>query len=97
MVNLSFHHDRNILLTFNIDGLPLFRSSKVEFWPILGKIFHSASIYSPFKVAIYCGKGKPKKFCANLIDEYNYLTENGIIIISIFSMILESLDEYYFL
>lgn len=26
-------------LCFNLDGLPIFNSSKFEFWPILGKIF----------------------------------------------------------
>lgn len=39
-----------INLTFNIDGLPLFKSSKTTFWPILADIFglYSITIYFKF-------------------------------------------------
>lgn len=48
----------DILLTFNIDGLPLFKRSTTQFWPILGKI-HEMPQHKVFVVGIYCGKGKP--------------------------------------
>lgn len=31
--------DITISLTFNVDGLPLFKSSKLQFWPILASIY----------------------------------------------------------
>lgn len=40
-IRLIFAHlnkDMNIKLDFNIDGLPLFKSSKISFWPILAGI-----------------------------------------------------------
>ena len=80
-INPDLHKDNKIFLKFNIDGLPLFSSSKVEFWPILGQIYYRPSVYSPFRIGIYCGKGKPKnldKYCANLISELNDLLDNGI-------------------
>lgn len=48
-----------LTLQFNIDGLPLFKSSKLQFWPILGclKCYYTKS---PFVVGIFCGISKPK-------------------------------------
>ena len=49
-----------ISLSINIDGLPLFKSSRMQFWPILG-IFHEVKMKWPFLIEIFCGnsKGKP--------------------------------------
>jgi hypothetical protein len=41
-------------LQFNIDGLPLFKSSCTEFWPILCMVKQSSA--KPFLVGLYCGK-----------------------------------------
>ena len=38
-VNPTLHPNRIIHLQINVDGLPIFNSSKVQFWPILCKIF----------------------------------------------------------
>lgn len=40
-------HDLSIHLDFNFDGLPIFNSSKLQFWPILGSIQGK-----PFKYAL---------------------------------------------
>lgn len=47
-----------IQLSFNIDGVPLFSSSNIQFWPIscLVKNFES----KPFIVGLFCETGKPK-------------------------------------
>lgn len=42
-------------LSVNIDGLPLFKSSKTQFWPIQGTFNGS----DPFIIALYCGTEKP--------------------------------------
>ena len=44
------------MLEFNVDGLPLFKSSSTELWPILCYVRHSQ--LDPFVVGLYCGRGK---------------------------------------
>lgn len=58
-------HCQEVLLNVNIDGLPLFRSSRVEFWPILFNI-HGKPEVPPMAIGIYCGKGWLKR-----LEEYN--------------------------
>ncbi len=57
-------------LQFNIDGLPLFRSSKVQFWPILALVNCDYS-KSPFIVGLFCGISKPKSVFEYLKGGYN--------------------------
>lgn len=81
-VNTKLHENQS-LLQFNVDGLPLYRSSIKQFWPILGKVFLVSDLYKPFPVAIWCGKGKPESFdqyLDNFILELNDLLKNGITI-----------------
>lgn len=70
-----------IQLQFNFDGLPLFKSSKIELWPILCLVFGSKS--KPFVVGIYCGKSKPKKldeFLFDFILDLEKLLTDGILL-----------------
>ena len=63
-------------LVFNIDGLPLFRSSPWQFWPILCK-----ALCQVFTVSLFYGK-KPEpveEFLRDFIREMTNLIENGII------------------
>lgn len=46
-----------IEISFNVDGIPLFKSSNLSFWPILGLIKNIKS--KPFVVGIFCGTSKP--------------------------------------
>ena len=72
---------KEIHVCFNVDGIPLFKSSKLQLWPILGlikNIPHS----SPFTIAVFCGKNKPKPldtFLKPFIEELNNLLQNGFI------------------
>ena len=68
-----------ITLTFNIDGIPLFKSSATNLWPILCYLIKDCV----FPIALFVGKIKPdplpdflSKFCVEL----TLLLENGIII-----------------
>lgn len=76
---MTFRHDHDsINLSINIDGVPLFKSSKVQFWPILAK-FHN---FEPFVVALFCGDKKPyplEEYLDDFLMECKHLTDNGII------------------
>lgn len=41
----TLSQDLTISLNFNIDGLPLYKSSKISFWPILASIFGTSLKY----------------------------------------------------
>lgn len=69
-----------VQLTFNVDGLPLHRSSKKEFWPILCNI-HNMPRIQPMVIGIYCGEGKPPTadvLLNDFVDEMDYCLKNGI-------------------
>lgn len=82
-VNTSLHYDNKIELLLNFDGLPLFKSSAKQFWPILCLVFHQSSAYKPFPVAIFAGDKKPNNlvhYLRKLVDELNNLQRNGLTI-----------------
>lgn len=71
----------DIALNFNIDGLPIHNSSKMQFWPILFSI-HDSNI-EPMVIGIYCGEGKPPtpdEFLTPFVNELLTILNNGIII-----------------
>ena len=65
-------------LQFNVDGLPLFKSSNVQFWPILCKVREFVD-HSPFTIGIYSGTSKPPvSFVQEFVDELKELLDNGL-------------------
>lgn len=83
IINTKNHKLFKLLLQFFIDGLPLFRSSNIQFWPLLAKIKDSEILYEPFIVACYCGESKPfspAQYFEKFITELNFLLANGILI-----------------
>lgn len=67
-----------VSLDVNIDGLPIFKSSKVQFWPILVTF----SNFNPFIVALYCGERKPEpldEYLHDFLEEFNNLQQNGLV------------------
>ena len=71
--------DGAICLQFNVDGLPLFKSSFVELWPILCLVKGAKS--KPFVVGLYCGKKKPvdlNEFLCDFVDDLQHLLLQGI-------------------
>ena len=80
-VNTTVHKSTSIDLQFNSDGLPLFHSSSVQFWPLLGKVYSQRIVYEPFVIAVYCGKEKPrsnKLYLEKFVNELNSLLSDGI-------------------
>lgn len=71
-----------ILLQINIDGVPLFKSSCLELYPILA-LSKTLKNSAPFTVGVFCGTGKPEPlstFLCNFIEEVKLLRTNGIVI-----------------
>lgn len=71
------NHSSDIRLIVSVDGLPLTKSGKKDFWPILCRVHYKLDIYKPFAVAVYCGSSKPKYFDL-FIQELNDLQGDGI-------------------
>lgn len=79
---LQQHHVSNetpVVLQFNFDGLPLYKSSSIELWPIpcLGKNISN----TPFVVGLYCGAKKPHSladYLHDFIDELQVLLVEGV-------------------
>ncbi|CAN7939445.1 unnamed protein product [Ixodes hexagonus] len=68
-------------LQCSIDGLPLYKSSSVCFWPILCRLTNVGD-KTPFMVSLFCGKGKPpclKSFLSPFLDELQETTNAGIV------------------
>ena len=70
---------QSIDLSFNIDGLPIFRSSNVALWPVQCVIANIPDT-KPFIVALYSGHHKPKNldFLHDFVAELKKIMEQGI-------------------
>ena len=78
-VNHKAITDNVIKLIFNIDGVPLPKSSNTQAWSILCQINKG----QVFVVALYTGKNKPtpvQEYLADFIDELKSLLSQGIVI-----------------
>lgn len=66
----------DVHLSVNVDGIPLFRSSGVQFWPI------RCCNFDPFIVAMFSGQRKPsplEEFLKDFVTEYKNIKDNGIV------------------
>lgn len=71
---------RQVSLQLHIDGVTLFKSSRTQLWPILGRLLFPKS--KVFVVGIFCGQSKPKNvtlYLEQLVDELNILLKDGIV------------------
>lgn len=67
-------------MTIHIDGLPLFKSSTIQFWPILVDVADNPR-YRPMPIGIYCGYGKPEvieEFLGPLVLELKNILNIGV-------------------
>ncbi|KYN26870.1 hypothetical protein ALC57_03748 [Trachymyrmex cornetzi] len=81
-INTALHINK-VPLQINIDGIPLYKSSRKQLWPILCKVHHDPDIYKPFVVGIFCGYNKPKninQYFRKFINEINTLQHDGLLI-----------------
>lgn len=66
------------MCSVNIDGVPLFKSSGVQLWPILVK----CGQFDPFIVAMLSGQRKPsplEEYLTDFVTEYKHIKDNGIV------------------
>lgn len=68
-------------LKINIDGISPFKSSTLEFWPILFTLLGMPDI-EPMIICVYYGRGKPqlKEFLTPFVEELNELIRIGMLI-----------------
>ena len=69
-----------LLLQLNVDGLPLFKSTNEQFWPILGMLVE-ATRPQPFVIGLFSGKSKPgnvDEFLKDFVEEMGDLEGNGL-------------------
>uniref|UniRef100_A0A1Y1L962 DUF4806 domain-containing protein n=1 Tax=Photinus pyralis TaxID=7054 RepID=A0A1Y1L962_PHOPY len=70
-----------IYLDFNIDGLPIAKSSTSQFWPILSAIAKTEFYCEPFVIGIYHGSNKPNDpnyFLKMFVEDLQELILSGI-------------------
>ena len=76
----DIRHFSELNLQFNIDGLPLFKSSSDSFWPILALI-HQETDPEPFICGLWVGKSKPnsiEEYLSSFVSELLQIQRNGI-------------------
>lgn len=68
-------------MSFNVDGIPLYNSSNIQAWPLLGLIKNIENQH-PFAIGIFCGKSKPTPlplYFEEFINECNVLKKGFFI------------------
>ena len=74
---------QKIVIDLNMDGLPLFKSSKTQLWPILAKIVNINNV-SVFPIGIYLGKRKQESMVTEQ-RKFKFNEENGVIVSAVTS------------
>lgn len=65
-----------------MDGLPIYKISKCEFWPVLGNI-HEIPEIKPLVIGIYSGTGKPadlSSYLQTFVSETKQVLQDGIFV-----------------
>lgn len=77
---IDLREDIFIHINVNIDGLPIHKSSKRQFWPILCNI-HEMPNVQPMAIGIFYGNNKPgdvKEFLGPFVEDVKRLYANGL-------------------
>lgn len=77
----TLQQNDEIFLQVNVDGLPLFKSTKDTFWPILGLIRQEKQP-QPFVMGLWYGKSKPSNaniYLQCFIDEMQDILAKGLV------------------
>lgn len=74
------YYGDTIKLTFNIDGLHVYKSSTKQLWSVLCYVIDERYQYEPFLVSLFLGESKPEpitEYFKEFIPELRDLCENG--------------------
>ncbi|XP_065645832.1 uncharacterized protein LOC136076287 [Hydra vulgaris] len=80
-ITCSKSKSNDIYSLFNVDGLPLFKSSSQQFWPILCIVSYEELVSRPYLVSFICGRSKPAfaaLFLNDLVVGLNKVKQDGI-------------------
>lgn len=78
--SLYKYPENPIKIKLSINRLPLAKSSKSQFWPLLGQIIHADYREKPFVIGAFHGYRKPTKpdeIIHQFIEEYNEIQDKG--------------------
>ncbi|XP_058820705.1 uncharacterized protein LOC131682907 isoform X3 [Topomyia yanbarensis] len=76
----NLEHPLCISININIDGIPIYKSSKSQFWPILFNIYEIPEA-KPMTIAIFFGSSKPEsseEFLRPFVNELRNVLTQGI-------------------
>lgn len=71
-----------VSIQINIDGLPLFKSSSMQLWPILGLVKEPSIVADPFVIGVFAGQNKPtaaSDYLKDFVTELRNLCEHGFL------------------
>jgi len=91
---LPVTEDMSVSIQINIDGLPLFKSSSMQLWPILGIVKEPAVAAAPFLIGVFAGENKPKsvaEYITDFLNEIKDLTKGFLISDVVVSVRLHSI------
>lgn len=79
----NVYKDSEIKVLVHIDGMPIYKNSRAQLWPILLKIYNKKYECTPFVAAIFYGDSKPNdvtQFLFDFVQECKTLMHDGLII-----------------
>ncbi|XP_049308598.1 uncharacterized protein LOC125777540 [Bactrocera dorsalis] len=82
-IDVNVYKEKNIRVLVHIDGLKVYHYSKGGLWPITMKLVTKKYTCSPYVVALFYGRSKPKNvsnFLGDFVDEAKKLILEGITI-----------------
>lgn len=70
----------SLSMQVNIDGVPVFKSTNGQFWPIQGMLDNKPHFSEPFLIGLFYGESKPKNldFMESFLQEYDELKQSGL-------------------